>query len=421
MNDDHTFENTSASKPEGRFNRWGERKLLTVPVDREKVVTQELLKFNGSFRAKSLFWSARLTGSKGIEFVFMSNAQFPPVLYEKNQIHLVPCFTPLNPLNPQTEERQAAMMKWGQFIYDGWIPNVDMSPASLDEIVSKLDDLVSLFSIIGNYFAYWEPKYFHTTSPTPSQIAAQSDFEALARSMFITDNLPTPDKIALSRSLAWLSNSLRNQHVQRFLLLFLCIESLATYIESSKTPIVSVLRRIFASQKLAEAERNKSRDECIKTIFSGENAYTAAKIQKAYFECINHSIKDMLTDHLNRVFQNADASNLMFSERTDGKSLWNLRNDIAHGSLNLLSEIDSHYISNHVGELEVIARNYLRRIFTTLAQSEYFPTPRRPVLTISFANAIGTPGTQFTPTDMAEYYANVEALSKSFLRVGFEP
>ena len=420
MIDNQAFDNLFTSKPEGRFNEWGERKLLTASEEKRRSVAQELSDFKGGFRAKSLFWSARLTGSAGIEFVLVANAQFPPVFSEKNQIHLVPCFTPLNPLNPQTEERQAAMMKWGQFIYDGWLPNVDMSPASLDRIVSELDDLVSLFSIVGKYFAYWEPKYFHTTSPIPSQIAVQGDFVALLHSIFITDNLPKPDKIAVSRSLAWLSNSFRNQHVQRFLLLFLSIESLATYIESDKTPTESVLRRVFGAQKLAETERNNNRDECIKNIFAEGCTYSAAKIQKAYFECINQSIKDMLIDHLDRVFQSSEASKLIFSERTNEKSLWKLRNDIAHGSLNLLSEVDSQYISNRVVELETIARNYLRKIFTTLAQSEYFPKPRRPVLTIPFAHAIGAPGTQFTSTDMAEYYANVDALSNSFLRVRFE-
>lgn len=408
------------SKPKGRFNKWGERKLITAPEAKQAYVAQELLKFNGCFRAKSLFWAAKLTDSTGFEFVFVSNAQFSAVVSEKNPLYLVPCFTPLDPLNPQTDDRQAAMMKWGQFIYDGWIPDADMSSANLDRIVAELDDLVSLFSVVGRHFAYWEPKYFHATHPTPSQIAVQGDFDALSRSTLIIEQLPPPDKVAMSRSLAWLSSALRNQDIQRFLLLFLSIESLATYIENSSTSKTSVLRKAFAGQKLAEKARNKNRDECIKNIFAGkDNVYSADKIQRAYFECINQSIKNKLTDHLDRVFQSDEASNLIFSEDGNGKSLWKLRNDIAHGSLNLLSEVDTQDILGRVGELENVARNYLRKIFATLANGDYFPRPRRPVLTIPFSHAVGTPGMQFVPTDMADYYANVDALSNSFLQVKF--
>jgi len=408
------------SKPKGRFNKWGERKLITAPEAKQVYVAQELSKFNGCFRAKSLFWAAKLTDSTGIEFVFISNAQFSAVVSEENLLYLVPCFTPLDPFNPQSDDGQAAMMKWGQFIYDGWIPDADMSSANLDRIVAELDDLASLFSVVGRHFAYWEPKYFHATHPTPSQIAVQGDFDALSRSTLIIEQLPAPDKVAMSRSLAWLSNALRNQDVQRFLLLFLSIESLATYIESNSTPAASVLRQGFAGQKLEEKARNKNRDECVKNIFAGkDNTYSADKIQRAYFECINQSIKNKLVEHLDRVFQSNVASNLIFAEDSNGKSLWKLRNDIAHGSLNLLSEVDTQYISNRVEELEIVARNYLRRIFTTLANGDYFPKPRRPVLTLSFSHAVGTPGTQFASTDMAEYYANVDALSSSFLQVKF--
>jgi len=89
--------------------------------------------------------------------------------------------------------------------------------------------------------------------------------------------------------------------------------------------------------------------------------------------------------------------------------------------LDVLSEAEIQFLSSRVGTLESIARRYLRVIFASLVNSKYFPRPRRPGFNISLSQATGAPGTEYTgPTDMAEYYANVEALSASFIRVGLE-
>jgi len=94
-----------------------------------------------------------------------------------------------------------------------------------------------------------------------------------------------------------------------------------------------------------------------------------------------------------------------------------LRNNIAHGRLNLLSEEEILFISRRVNELEKVSRDYLRRLFTVLAGEEYFSKPRKPISTISFSQAVAGPDTEFTCTDMAEYYANVDSFSSSFMRV----
>lgn len=408
----------SIPKPEGRFNRWGERKALEAHEERLQRVLRDLTQFHASARARSLFWAARLTDSTGVEFVFVSNVQFSPVILGNARIHLMPCFTPLNPLAPVSEKRQAAMMKWGQFIYDGWVPGVEMSPAGLEHVISQLDGLVSLFSVVGRFFAYWEPKYWLTTQPVPSHVALRDDFEALMRSAATLAQLPEIDRLALDRSVAWMSNALRSATVQRFLMLFLSIESLATYIESSTFLEQSVLRTKFAKGRVAGSERNRQRDECIQKVLAC--GITADSIQKAYWSCINESVRDRLEDHLDRVLDDGGmASRRVFHEEVGGKTLWRLRNEIAHGSLSLLGETDVMFIASRLEALETIARDYLRKILSELTQEDYFPKPQMPIHTISFGHATVSAGVDFTPSDMAEYYANVEALSHSFLRIRF--
>ena len=241
----------------------------------------------------------------------------------------------------------------------------------------------------------------------------------LVDTISMMDSLPQADRRALSRSVAWIANALRTGPVQRFLLLFVSIESLATYIESSKKKQNSILQSEFAADKPAQSERERIRDSCIEDVFAS-GSVLAKTVHKAYHDCIYESIREKLEDHLDRVFKSDEVSRIMFKDKVDGKTLWRLRHDVAHGNLNVLSEAETRFLSRRVGVLENIARSYLRKIFTTLAKADYFARPRRPVLTIPLSQAIGSPGTEYEgPTDMAEYYANVEALSASYVRVKF--
>jgi hypothetical protein len=143
-------------------------------------------------------------------------------------------------------------------------------------------------------------------------------------------------------------------------------------------------------------------------------------IQEAYFSCVVGS-KALIREHLNRIFGSNRASKAIFTEEVEGKTLWQLRNDIAHGSLNILSNQEIAFVSNRVGLLEEIARTYLRIILTSLAGVDFFDPPRSPLLTLPASQGTGSPGTEYMgPIDMADYYINVEAMSTSFIRVSGE-
>ena len=412
--------NKLRSKPEGRFNRWGERKAITDENNIKEIVSQELSSLNCDYRGKSLYWEARLTGSTGLEFVFISNSQFEGKENPEKQIHIVPCFKPLDPLNPQTEDRQAAMMKGGQFIYDGWAANVELNSDGINKVVSDLDTLVSLFSVASNYFAYWEPKYFYQTKPVPSHIATQNDFDIISYSIFLLDQLPSVDVKKINKSLAWFSSALIVGPIQKFLFLFLSFESLATYIDKNKYSKESVLQNKFRQKETEEEQLEKlnKQEECINEILKGEDSISE-KISLANEGCIYQSIRFRLEKHLDQVFKNKEASKSIFVERSNGKTLWDLRNSIAHGRLNLLSETDNLIINRSVNKLETIIRSYFRTIFSSLAKTKYFLPPKRPILTVPLSQAVVGPDTIFTCTDMAEYYSNAASFTNSFMRIKF--
>jgi len=408
----------SNDKPQDRFNQWGERKLLTADKQTQLSAQKEISTLDINLRAKSFLWQAKITSSSGYEFVLISNAQFGKKLYERTNLEIRPCFTPLDPSNPKHDDQQAAMMRRGYFVYDGWFPVEDVIPQNAENAVEILDQITSIFSIVGNYFAYWEPKYWYSVEPVYTYYAFQKNFQALDRSLQIIQSLPVDDARALGRSLAWLSNASRTAAVQKFLLLFVTIESLATYIEGSKSKRKSILKRTFSSPKGTKSDRNKVRDDCLKRIL-GSNASQAEKVRRSYYECIHRGIADMLSFHLENVFQREDESKVIFIEKIGGKTLWDLRNEVAHGNLDLLNDEELHFINRRTPKLEKIASEYIREIFSGLAKSEYFPAPSPPAMSIPFNHAIATQGAAISIENMAEYYVNVDAMTRSFVHVHF--
>ncbi len=410
------------SKPNGRFNNWGERKWITATPQWTRFVDKEVARLRLTPRARSLCRSAMLTYSSGVEFIFLSNVHLPASICFKSGVCIVPCFVPMDFARKfPGDERAMAMSKRGLYVYDGWVPNEDWTTERLEQIVSALDGIVYTFSLLGSkWYAYWEPKYRYEKPPVDLHQVGLVELKSLSATIDILEELGPNDRMAASRSIAWMSNALKAESpVQRFLLLFVSIESLATYIERESdggSPL-----QAFAGQKLPKNTRREARNTCIRTILSRDLDSNPVKaINTAYFECVVGTRK-MLEDHLNRVFGDSKASNLMFKEEVEGKTLWQLRNDIAHGSLNILSEAQIRFVTWRVSSLENIARSYLRKVLSSLAGAEYFPPVRRQGFVMPLSQAVGSPGTEYMgPTDMAEYYANVEVLMSSFVRVGFD-
>ena len=359
-------------KPAGRFNDWGERRWIEAEPDWIRFVDREIDHLGLAPRARCLCRSAMHTYSEGIEFVFLTNAQFSDVVTVEGGVWLVPCFTPMNLAKGISgDDRQIGMSRRGYFVYDGWLANREWTKVRLERAVSVLDDLVHLFSLSGRWFAYWEPKYRFDKPPVEFYQPTPEDIRSLTKTIDTVNLLSPSDRAALRRSAAWMANALRAvSPVQRFLLLFISIESLATYIERG-TDIDSPLLG-FAGAKLSKTDRRRMREACIRDLLSLKlDAEPTHAVSEAYFDCVV-GVRRTLEDHLTRVFGNRTVSKVIFEDAVEGKTLWQLRNDIAHGSLNILSEAQLLFVTGQVSRLERIARSYLRQVLAGLAGGQSF-------------------------------------------------
>ena len=89
--------------------------------------------------------------------------------------------------------------------------------------------------------------------------------------------------------------------------------------------------------------------------------------------------------------------------------------------LKILSNDELTGIEQRVRALEDIAIRYIRLIFTKLAGESYFENVALPSFILPATQAVAGPTSEYTgPTEMAEYYANIEILSNSTVKITFQ-
>jgi inosine/xanthosine triphosphate pyrophosphatase family protein len=259
-----------------------------------------------------------------------------------------------------------------RYIYDGWIPIKEWSKEDVRKAIRNIDEALSIFCLSSRIFFEWEPKY-PSLSGFPSIYHFENkeiaELEMLSK---VIDSLKEEDRTALYRSIAWLSQSLcLKEPAARFLFLILAIESLARYIEDEAYEDSPFL--ILREKSLTKKEKREKRENCINDILLEklQDNKTEA-IKKAYFDCVI-GIKRQIKNHMDFVFSpDSGPADLLFEDRVDGCSLYDLRSIIAHGTIDALSEVQREQIERRISDAENIARKY---ILIVLKKSIGFETP----------------------------------------------
>lgn len=220
-----------------------------------------------------------------------------------------------------------------------------------------------------------------------------------------TESLDAVDSAALFRSIAWLSQSLRlKEPAARFLFCVLAIESLATYIEEEAADN-SVFAPLKCSQ-LNRSQRKSQREECIKnTLNDYLNKNPEEAIKSAYFDCIM-GIKRRLKMHLEKVFvEDLESVNLLFNTKVEGKTLYDLRHTIAHGTMDALSEAQREMIYNRAQDAERLTRRYILKVLELVMGKSVFVNQINLHLIFSPESfTISSERMYSGPTHMAEIY-----------------
>lgn len=367
-----------------KYNRWRERKNL-VTDNEENYKRAISLKKDLTPLVNSAFFFHEITECNGFEFIAYSNIKFDDFIVLPNNAILVPWFlnsTEGKSINDPEVVRAMQMERESKFLYDGWIAIDRWNEENVRKIIQSISEAMSLFSLHSNLFFEWEPKYQSTSKHKPfcefSATEISPHHDVFHQISAISDD----DKRAIYRSISWLSNAKKIQDSSaRFLFFILAIESLVDYIENKAKDDSCFFNLKFDKRTKKERKQAKKewQEKCIKEKMIDIEKNPVNTIKDSYFDCVI-GIKTTLKRHLELVLPNdSDSIKLLFDEKIEGKTTYELRHCIAHGSLDLLTEKQVELITKRLEDVEKIANKYILEVLNKTLNIK-FPTSHKKVM-----------------------------------------
>lgn len=360
---------------EGKINPWCEKHGLHSDDDGKKnLALRYLHDKNLNTFEQYCFYAKIITDCEGIEFVVFSDSRFNEPVKLANEIILVPCFYPdmkgksgKDPLTVSTNHMEMN----SRYIYDGWIPVKNWSIENVRIAIDKIEQTLAMFSLrIETYFE-WKPKYYKINESSISHQFENRHLPDILSLMDVFDKLTDNDRNAIYKSVGWLSQSYKTREFEvKFLFYMISTESLANYIEQECNS-ESVFFN-FRADKRSKLEKRNQRRECFDTNLENYKIEPEESIKKAY-HCIDQGSRKIICNHFNKVFgENSKQVKLLFEKNDDNRPLYDLRNEIAHGRLNMLNQNERKIIKKRITDIEKITREYITKIIKSCLTSEPF-------------------------------------------------
>lgn len=345
-----------------KLSNWGEREPI-VCEDREKIHRAMVIKTNPDLTPpeKSALYVHEISGCKGLEFVGFSNAKIDRPIRLATGIIIYPCFmktTVGHSLEDPIVRASFRMSQTGRYIYDGWLPIDNIVDVDIRARIRTLREVLGCFPLISGSKFSWEPKYQVSKTTDDTHYFSENEIKTIEGFAEAIDLAIPDDRIALLRSIGWLSECVRIESPEsKFLFAVLAIESLCSYIEDAETDSSF---HALAQDRRSKIERRSEREDCIRqTLTKLLDGDPTKAISTAYFECIG-GIKKKLQTHLMNIFGEEDDAIVAFFKKTDsGISLYELRHTIAHGSHDILAEFDRNGVDRNVHKVEKLAVRYI--------------------------------------------------------------
>jgi len=390
---------------ENKFNDWGKKEPI-VCSDRS-LISEAVFESNNpnlSPEEKSIIYLNKLTGCKGFEFILYSNAQINSPIRLGDKVIIYPCFLPIvsgmNNTDPLVEVSHY-MYRKNKYIYDGWVSIENLNEENIRSSIEELRGLISLLSITSNSQCKIEAKYsvrnYHNTTHFLNDNNLNS-IESLCSSL---TEIQPEDRNALLRSVGWLSNGITTTDFElKFLSFMISIESLCYYIEETSKSSSCFLN--LKSEKISKNNRRKIRNECISQKIDNitEDSDLRKEIEEIYFNCIQGSGK-RLESHLSRIM--TDSSIDIFIGKP---SLYQIRNNIAHGSHDVISEEDKTLIINNINNINDLASQYIFKVIRYCIYDKDLDLQMNAKISASNEGIISNRDMYQETTDISYLYAN---------------
>ena len=346
----------------GRYNKIGEWMPIVFPgsVDEIDRMCHEMVKDDDEVRG-SLFYIMS-TGHRGIEFVTKTPIELPMEgIRLGDKMHLWKC-------KPLSENSHANS---GFVIYDGHYELDEIDPKSIRTAIASINVGLNRLAFAYGSSIEWCLKYRSVArhalpQPTPSK----KDLEIF--NSLLVDFPKSEDAIILDIAIDWYhrGNLVKSKNpFIAFLCYYIALETVAISVADGDADLGLNFEKENKSdkQKRILEEVKKKHDE-------GFEKDPIKFIREGYFEYVI-GLKEKTRKVSEIVFgKDHKYVKILFESNENQKSLYDLRGNIAHGSITLLNNDDRNLIEGRLHEMNDIVKNFLKKVIFILKPGDKIPS-----------------------------------------------
>lgn len=343
----------------GRYNEPGTWKPIVYPGETD-IFQKEIFQATTDERVQGVLFYMYCTGHRGIEFAARTTVELPAEgVVLPPGIHLVKC-----------EVDEVAVLGRNMCIYDGWLELPDISVDTIKAGLVEINRALNRLGFAFNADVRWCVKYSLVHRGGGLAKPEDKDLEHLAKLLTVpTDDRP---QRVLDAVIDWYRRGRSSADVfNAYLCYWIALESLAV-------AFFDGLLGAHYTCAISDDERRAAADEArddIQILF--EALYSTDPvgfIVRAYHEAIPDSIAKKTKSSLRAVFGDGSSVLSNIYTKKDGYSLADIRHQLAHGRFSGWDFGHEDVVRNRIGEVAMIAKEFIVRVLLGLSPSEAPPT-----------------------------------------------
>lgn len=367
----------------GKYNNWGEWKPIVYRGETMAMQKEAVELADKDYLIAGIIFQMMCTGYRTVEFVVKTPIDMPSNNFSMDRVHLYKC--------PKSDANNHAENDYR--IYDGYYELEETGPEYIRAVLTRINIIMTRWAFSYNSTVDVVFKYNMASNSGTSQPQPKNEDMKVLNSMLL-DFPRTEDANILNVALEWHHQAKHSNGPVAFLCCFIALETIIHPVSDREADLGIILPS--KENKVEKRERikglvQKRHDE----VFADD---PIKFVNDSYFFDIV-GVRKKTEEVLVAIFgEDHEYVKLLFEKRDENPSLYQVRNKIAHGSLNLLNKKDLRIINEATPELMDLLEALLKKVilpgkeFPKWSQGfsmSIFPSDPRNALVVSDEKMLG--------------------------------
>lgn len=344
-----------------RYNKLGEWQALESDVD-SKSIQEEINKLTNDEIVKGCLFYIKATGYKAIEFAVKGKVQ---ICKKKEEIELPDGIKlyrcPKRIISPSNEEVNLE-------VYDGTMLLLDDNPQTIKSALETIDLTIKSLSIYFDSALTWRIKSQINSSQSGCLVANEKDLENYVS--VIHQKISKGLQLSISTAIEWYTRGITSKNeCVAFSCFCFAVDNLATEI-SEGTFVNLGFNKFEKSEKELESQAKNELEEFYK---KGE-IENCLEFVRQLAENFKWFVTQKVKHGVSEIFgKDSKIVKRLFEEKYNGKTVWGMRSDMAHGRKKKLPRVQGEEKINFTSMMREISREFILRILLGIKSDEKLP------------------------------------------------